>query len=107
MAPPVESFPVSELAARVQRSTKARQGKQHKGAEVVDLKKCELLEMVQYSCQLAPSDEAVASSSKIIRCKPVVKLFRRLEFFFFRVLCWLDFSLVIFLLMGWVDVGRI
>lgn len=40
---------------------------------MVDLRNCELLEMVQYSCRLerGPGREAMIS------CKPIIRLFRR------------------------------
>lgn len=40
---------------------------------MVDLRNCELLEMVQYSCRLdrGPGREAMIS------CKPIMRLFRR------------------------------
>lgn len=83
MAPPIESFPVSELAQRVPHAAAAaaggrgRRGKGGKGGGI-ELKKCELLEMVQFSCALEEGGRSDAS--KVIRCRPVVKLFRRLVF---------------------------
>ena len=71
MAPPVEAFPASDLAYRV---NILPNGKRRKGGDV-DLSKCELLELVQYSCQL--KEGISKSSQKVIQCEPVVKLFRR------------------------------
>lgn len=69
MTPPVESFPASQLKQRVESTA---DGRRQKG-EMVDLRDCELLEMVQYSCKLRrdPGGEAMIS------CKPIMRLFRR------------------------------
>lgn len=69
MTPPVESFPASQLRQRVESTT---DGRRQKG-QMVDLRNCELLEMVQYSCKLRrdPGREAMIS------CKPIMRLFRR------------------------------
>lgn len=87
MAPPVESFPVSDLPRRVRETGLG--GKSHKGQSKFDLKKCKLLEMVQYSCGLEAAS-AEDSENKVIRCWPVVKLFRRscfsFSFFFLSIL---------------------
>ena len=68
MAPPTETFPAIELPYRVQVTT---QGKRRKG-DAIDLKECELLEMVQYSCRV--EDE---QNGKPVRCYPIVRLFRK------------------------------
>ena len=68
MAPPTEAFPAIELPYRVQVTT---QGKRRKG-DAIDLKECELLEMVQYSCRV--EDE---QNGKPVRCYPIVRLFRK------------------------------
>ena len=70
MAPPVETFPASELAYRV---NILPNGKRRKGGDI-DLSKCELLEFVQYSCGLRGNQK---SRQAVIQCEPVVKLFRR------------------------------
>lgn len=69
MTPPVESFPASQLKQRVESTA---DGRSQKG-QIVDLRNCELLEMVQYSCRLRrdPGGEAMIS------CKPIMRLFRR------------------------------
>lgn len=69
MTPPVESFPASQLKQRVESTA---DGRRQKG-QMVDLRNCELLEMVQYSCKLLkdPGREAMIS------CKPIMRLFRR------------------------------
>ena len=68
MAPPTEAFPASQLPYRVQITA---QGKRRKG-EAVDLKKCELLELVQYSCRV--EDKRPGQPA---RCYPIVRLFRK------------------------------
>ncbi|KAL8668621.1 MAG: hypothetical protein Q9168_006762 [Polycauliona sp. 1 TL-2023] len=67
MAPPIETFPASQLPYRVQ---VAANGKRRKGKEI-KLNECELMEMVQYSCWLE------GEKMDNITCKPIVKLFRR------------------------------
>lgn len=69
MTPPVESFPASQLQQRVESMA---DGRRQKG-QMVDLRNCELLEMVQYSCRLCrdPGRESMIS------CKPIMRLFRR------------------------------
>ena len=70
MAPPVEAFPASELAERI---NVLPNGRRRKGGDI-DLDRCELLELVQYSCHLKSRPQAQQS---VIQCEPVVKLFRR------------------------------
>ena len=70
MAPPVEAFPVSELEDRINVQLN---GRRRKGGDI-DLRKCELLELVQYECDLKVSEK---DRRPIIQCIPVVKLFRR------------------------------
>ena len=69
MAPPVEAFPVSELEDRINVQLN---GRRRKGGDI-DLRKCELLELVQYECGLKRSEDR----RSIIQCEPLVKLFRR------------------------------
>ena len=68
MAPPTEVFPASELPYRVQVTV---EGKRRKGGDI-DLKKCDLLELVQYDCKV---DERRPNDP--VRCYPIVRLFRR------------------------------
>ena len=68
MAPPTEAFPASELPYRVQITA---QGKRRKGGDI-DLRKCELLELVQYDCRV---DQRQAKAP--VKCYPIVRLFRR------------------------------
>lgn len=70
MAPPIEAFPVSELENRV---NVLSNGRRRKGGDV-DLRKCELLELVQYECGLKGSEK---DRRPVIQCAPVVKLFRK------------------------------
>ena len=72
MAPHVETFSVSELAYRI---NTLPNGKRRKGGDI-DLSKCELLELVQYSCGLKGGRK---SRQAVIRCEPVVKLFRKYD----------------------------
>ncbi|KAL9022028.1 MAG: hypothetical protein Q9185_000769 [Variospora sp. 1 TL-2023] len=67
MAPPIETFPASEVPVRVQT---AANGKRRKG-DKIKLEDCELLEMVQYSCWLEGKKQDVT------KCRPIVKLFRK------------------------------
>lgn len=78
MAPPVEAFPVSELEDRVNIQSN---GRRRKGGDI-DLRKCELLELVQYECGFVTDRKAVMlyklrRQQPIVQCTPVVKLFRR------------------------------
>ncbi|KAM0799040.1 hypothetical protein BDR22DRAFT_890862 [Usnea florida] len=78
MSPPVEAFPVSELEDRVNVQPN---GRRRKGGDI-DLRKCELLELVQYECGFVTDQRAVMSyklrrQQPIVRCTPIVKLFRR------------------------------
>ena len=70
MAPPIEAFSISELEDRVNIQLN---GRRRKGGDI-DLRKCELLELVQYECRLKGS---VKDRRSVIQCAPVVKLFRR------------------------------
>lgn len=69
MAPPVEAFHASELRERVQTTAEGRQRK-----EPVDLEKCEILEMVQYSCYLMGGKNGQQPD---IKCEPIIRAFRR------------------------------
>lgn len=70
MTPPIEAFAVSELEDRINVQSNNRR---KKGGDI-DLRKCELLELIQYECRLQGSKEDRRS---IIQCAPLVKLFRR------------------------------
>ena len=79
MAPPESSFPPSELQHHI---NKLPNGKRRKD-EDIDLKKCDLVELVQYDCPLAKDPK---TGETVIRCSPVVKLFRRWVYNF-RIVC--------------------
>lgn len=70
MAPPIEAFPISELEDRINVQSN---GRRRKGGDI-DLRKCELLELVQYECGLKGRERGRRA---VIQCAPVVKLFRR------------------------------
>jgi len=84
MVPPLESWPVSQLPERLQVYQSGFKDKKRKG-EPIDLKKCELLEMVQYSCW--PDERALEVVQGQLRvnlrefgevtCDPLVRLFRK------------------------------
>ncbi len=69
MAPLVEGWSAEELASRSLGSAKGRRRKDFNG----DLKGCELLEMVQYRCEV----EKPVTRESVTRCWPVERLFRR------------------------------
>lgn len=75
MAPLVPVFSATDLPDRVQIVHSAFKEKRRKG-EPIDLEKCALLEMVQYSCN--PPSEGIQPPG-VVKCKPVVRLFRRLK----------------------------
>lgn len=69
MAPLVESFHPRNLEERVQYTTDGKKRKQ-----AVDLKDCDLREIIQYSCDLnGPRKDP---NSKVV-CQPVLRLFRK------------------------------
>lgn len=69
MAPLVESFPASQLASRIQY---VPNGKRRKPP--VDLKDCELKELLQYHCDLnGPKNDP----KSVVECEPVMRLFRK------------------------------
>lgn len=70
MAPPIDEFPATELAWRV---NILPNGKRRKGGDI-KISKCELLELVQYSCHLKKGNTL---HQEVIQCAPVVKLFRK------------------------------
>jgi hypothetical protein len=51
---------------------KSRRNRRRK--KPVDLQKCELVEMVQYSCDIAKDER---DGGTVIKCEPIVRLFRR------------------------------
>ena len=73
MTPPCHSFPASELPLKVQQDTSGRRRKLPDGARRVDLSAGELLEMLQYKCEV----QRPLSKESPVRCFPVERLFRR------------------------------
>jgi len=69
MTPPIESWPVRELEQRIRGNAKRDWRKGFDG----DLKKCELLELLQYECKV----EKPERRNSLVRCWPVERLFRR------------------------------
>lgn len=69
MAPLVPIFPASTLPERVNIVTKNFKEKHRKGPSI-ELEKCQLLEMLQYSCQPPQMGSAPV-------CTPIVRWFRR------------------------------
>ena len=69
MAPPLESWPAYQLPDRAQGNVKDRKRKDFND----DLKACELLELLQYECKVEPP----VTRDSVVRCWPVVRLFRR------------------------------
>jgi len=68
MAPPIEEFLPAQLEQKLQYTTN---GKLRKSP--VELKKCKLMEMVQYMCEVSNRNDPNA----VVVCQPVVRLFRR------------------------------
>ncbi|EEA19190.1 hypothetical protein TMatcc_010262 [Talaromyces marneffei ATCC 18224] len=73
MAPLVPIFAAEDLPSRVQIVHRGFKEKRRKG-EPIDLHKCELMELVQYSCN--PPEEGILAPG-VVKCKPIVRLFRR------------------------------
>lgn len=69
MAPLVEAFHPSQLQSRVQSKP---DGKKRKST--VDLKQCELRELIQYACDTRGDPHARDSR---VFCDPVLRLFRQ------------------------------
>ena len=75
MAPLVPVFPVSSLPEQVNFVTKNFQERRRKGPPI-ELEKCQLLEMTQYSC-FPPEDKPGPAI-----CTPLVRMFRRYDWMF-------------------------
>ncbi|KAJ5377143.1 uncharacterized protein N7496_004552 [Penicillium cataractarum] len=73
MAPILRTFSAENLPDHVNTIQRNFQDKRRKGP-VVNLKECQLLEMVQYSCN--PPDGGIPQPG-VITCEPIVRLFRR------------------------------
>ena len=72
MTPPCVSFPASELPARVLEDGRGRRRKLDGGARTVDLSACELLQMLQYKCQV----RRPLTRDSPVECFAVDRLFR-------------------------------
>ncbi len=78
MAPPIESWPAHELSERIQINAEGRGRKPLPGQGKIDLKKCELLEMVQYACLVEGATEAERHRRGAqVMCRPIERWFRR------------------------------
>jgi|SRR5271170_8244955 len=80
MAPPTTLFPVSELESKVQVTSVNFKEKRRK-IQDFDLERCELFELVQYSCTTLQQTMQQALTSERgntrMECMPFVRLFRR------------------------------
>jgi len=72
MTPPCHSFPAGQLSEKVRVDVNGRKRKTVDGREI-DLKGCELLGLMQYSCAV---DHPEVRDSPV-RCWPVQRWFRR------------------------------
>ena len=84
MAPPEQTFPISELERRILATTKNFKGKSRKLPRDFDLKRdCELFELVQYSCstvnQIYEKKKNNPLAPATVECFPFVRLFRRYD----------------------------
>ncbi|KAJ6157829.1 hypothetical protein N7470_005421 [Penicillium chermesinum] len=73
MAPPVQSFSAERLPSHVNIVQHNFIQKKRKGPQI-ELEKCPLMEMMQYSCN--PPSKGAPEAGRIV-CKPVLRLFRR------------------------------
>ncbi|KAL3496732.1 hypothetical protein BJX62DRAFT_231936 [Aspergillus germanicus] len=74
MAPLVPFFSAGALPDHVNIVTKNFQEEKRRKGGAIELEKCKLLEMVQYSCN--PPQDGIPQPGVVV-CKPVVRLFRR------------------------------
>lgn len=74
MAPLVPVFSSESLPDHVNTVRRNFHEEKRRKGTPVDLEKCKLLEMVQYSCN--PPQDGIPKPGTIV-CKPVVRLFRR------------------------------
>ncbi len=72
MTPPCYPFPAAKLQEKVQLDVHGRKRKLPGGRDV-DLKSCELLSMVQFSCSVDHPEQR----NSPVSCWPVQRLFRR------------------------------
>jgi hypothetical protein len=73
MGYPCQVFHASELPERVQSNLSGRKRKLDKGVNNVELSGCELLEMLQYKCEIK---EPVKPDSPV-QCFAIERLFRK------------------------------
>lgn len=69
MAPPYTLFPTDELPDHIQ--TIQKNGKKRRRKDPIDLKQCELMQMMQYDCQ------ARKTPKPHVVCYEYLRLFRR------------------------------
>ncbi|KAF9775451.1 hypothetical protein IL306_006430 [Fusarium sp. DS 682] len=75
MGYPCQVFHALELPERVQTNLSGRKRKLDKGAKNIDLSGCELLEMLQYKCEI----KEPAKSDSPVQCFAVERLFRKCQ----------------------------
>lgn len=76
MAPPVFSFPTSELPVKIQGDVKGKKRKVEGGGNV-DLSKCQLFKMYQYDCFIdGAEDGGPVKDGSAVRCFDVPRYFR-------------------------------
>ena len=81
MAPPMQPFHVAELPTAIQSVPVEYKLKRRKVRDF-NLENCELLEMVQFSCD-PPEVRLKKPVNAPIHCEPVVRLFRRYVLIYF------------------------
>jgi len=69
MSPPIEEWPAHQLPDRVMALPNGKRRKRN-----VDLEKCALMELVQYSCN---PREVPGKKRTVIHCEPIVRTFRK------------------------------
>lgn len=72
MTPPCLSFAASELPVKAQQDARGRRRKLNGGARL-DLSACELLQMLQYKCEV----QRPAERDSPVQCFAVRRLFRK------------------------------
>ncbi|CAN8106067.1 unnamed protein product [Discula destructiva] len=74
MTPPCHSFPVSQLPLQIQINVDGKKRKTD-GGKAIDLSACELLDLVQYRCEVEYPNQR---NSRVL-CFPVQRWFRRCQ----------------------------
>lgn len=72
MTPPCHSFPVSQLQSQIQINVDGKKRKTE-GGKAVELSACELLDLVQYRCEVEHPNQR----NSPVLCYPVQRWFRR------------------------------